>query len=150
MLRPDMPPKCGWRDWSSKALNSINPSNSVRRFSFDSISKGRNCTIPDGAGTLHEPNKTSRRLVRIKLRKEWRFTKYSMNYHGIYRRSAQGCAAKVKAELERIVFNAGWSIGVRTLFDDRRWSPVKELDRNLTPIYGRVYRQLVDRQRLML
>ena len=44
MLRPDMPPKCGWRDWSSKPLNSINPSNFVRRFSFGSISKGRHWT----------------------------------------------------------------------------------------------------------
>ena len=85
----------------------------------------------------------------IKLRKEWRFTKCSMK-----------CLRHIMASIDGVLkdshgrsklngkncFQRRWSINVRTLFDDRRWSPVKELDRNLTPIYGRVYRQLVYRQ----
>jgi hypothetical protein len=60
--------------------------------------------------------------VWIKLREEWRFTNCSMNYlryHRIYRRSAQGCAGKIKAELERTISNVGLSIDDRRLFDDR-------------------------------
>jgi hypothetical protein len=129
MLSADMPPKCGCRDLSSKAANSVSPSNSVRWFSFDSISKGRNWTKPDGSGTLHELNKISRRIVAMELSNEWCFTKRQRTvwrYHRIYRYRAQPLASFVFVR----VFVAG------LIRDHVLWSKFTEVERAPTIVFG--------------